>query len=41
MAGARPPLETYRGLLASPEEKTRAALIRRLQRALKDTARQS
>lgn len=34
-------LEINEGLLASPDEKTRAALIRRLQRALKDAERQS
>lgn len=34
-------LEINEGLLASPDEKTRAALIRRLQRALKETERQS
>jgi metallo-beta-lactamase family protein len=32
-------LEINEGLLASPDEKTRAALIRRLQRALKDAER--
>lgn len=34
-------LEINEDLLASPDEKTRAALIRRLQRALKDPKRQS
>lgn len=34
-------LEINEGLLASPDEKTRAALIRRLQRALKETERQT
>lgn len=34
-------LEINEGLLASPDEKTRAALIRRLQRALKDEERHS
>jgi metallo-beta-lactamase family protein len=34
-------LEINEGLLASPDEKTRAALIRRLQRALTDAERQS
>ena len=34
-------LEINEGLLASPDEKTRAALIRRLQRALKNAERQS
>jgi metallo-beta-lactamase family protein len=33
-------LEINESLLASPDEKTRAALIRRLQRALKETGRQ-
>ncbi|TGD63683.1 MBL fold metallo-hydrolase [Tabrizicola sp. WMC-M-20] len=34
-------LEINEGLLASPDEKTRAALIRRLQRALKEAERQT
>ena len=33
-------LEINEGLLASPDEKTRAALIRRLQRALRDSERE-